>query len=177
MALTSSTSSSSQPAPPGSSGSDPGLAAERPPGTCSRARGARLLRDPIGLSALPFLLETRERPELPPAPRRGLALGPRPGERGRSCGSDPSWKRECGGQGRGRRRELEAHFAGAGFGAGVERGCWKRALPGQGVSVEGARRRHLPGTRCRTESRQIFVSILFGRGAVFLIAVFVRGRS
>ena len=32
----------------------------------------------------------------------------------------------------------------------------------QGVSVEGARRRHLPGTRCRTESRQIFVFILFG---------------
>lgn len=82
MALTSSTSSSSRPAPPGSSGSDPGPAAERPPGTCSRARGARLRRDPIGLSALPFLLETRERPELLPAPRRGLALGPRPGERG-----------------------------------------------------------------------------------------------
>lgn len=82
VALTFSTSSSSQPGPPGSLGSDPGLAEERPPGTCSRARGARLLRDPIGLSALPFLLETQERPELPPAPRGGLALGPRPGERG-----------------------------------------------------------------------------------------------
>ena len=172
MALTSSTSSSSQPAPPGSSGSDPGLAAERPPGTCSRGRGARLLRDPIGLSALPFLLETRERPELLPAPRRGLALGPRPGERGGPAAPTHPGK-ECGGQGRGRRRELEADFAGAGFGAGVERGCWKPALPGQGVSVEGARRRHLPETRCRTESRQIFVFILFGTGAVFFIAVFV----